>query len=96
MAILHTGLLLLYIKSFYDQFQKCHANMSWRFFISYINFCDHVFFFAIATVTRAYEVWCQTNSGEVNPKCLNVEFLKAYNRQIQAGGNKWTFNPDTL
>ena len=81
MAILQTGLLVLCIKNFYDQFQKCRANRSWRLFISYINFYGHAFFFTIATVTRAYEVWGQTNSGKISPKCLKVEFERVYNRR---------------
>ena len=39
------------------------------------------FFFAIASLNaRAYELWGQTNPGEINPEYLKVEFEKACNK----------------
>ena len=43
-------------------------------------YTTHVFFLAIASISRTYEVLGQTNSAEINPKCLKVKFERAYNR----------------
>ena len=80
MAILDTGLFLLCLKSFYDQYHKCCVNRLWKLFTLYIVYYGHAFFFAIATIVRAYKVWYQTKYGEINPKCLKVKFERAYNR----------------
>ena len=81
MASVQTGLLLLCIKEFDDQFQICRGNWSWRLFTSYINFYGNIFVVVIATVTRAYEVQEHTNSGKINPECLKVEFGRAYKKR---------------
>ena len=49
MAILQTVMLLLCLKNFYDQFQKCRINKSWKLFLLYFNFYGYALFFALAT-----------------------------------------------
>lgn len=79
MAIKEVLLLLMCIKSFYEQFKKCCVNKSWKLMLSYITFYGHILFFAIATLTRACQVLSQKSSGEINPNCLKVEFDTRYN-----------------
>ena len=62
-------------------------NGSWHLVVSYINFYDHVFCFAIATVARAYEDWGQANSGEISPNCSKVEFERVYNKRTHRLGD---------
>ena len=51
----------------------------WSYHI--LTFTVMFFFFAIASLNaRAYELWGQTNPGEINPECLKVEFEKACNK----------------